>query len=187
MSKLTLVRHGQASFFSGDYDRLSDMGERQARALAQYWLDTGAGFDEVYTGTLLRQQRTAEVAGEVFREGGRPWPQHEVLAGLNEYPADDMMESLLPKLRQFQFNGFARRAFPAAGLTKGIASSRFNVIGPATKRDCDPSSSESRRQSPNPEKPITGRQSFCSRPSSKRWLFTWRQVNCITPLEKHRT
>jgi broad specificity phosphatase PhoE len=100
MSKLTLVRHGQASFFSGDYDRLSDMGERQARALAHYWLDTGAGSAEVYTGTLLRQQRTAEVAGEVFREAGRPWPQHEVLAGLNEYPADDMMESLLPKLRQ---------------------------------------------------------------------------------------
>lgn len=100
MSKLVLVRHGQASFFSDDYDRLSEMGERQARALAAYWLDTGVAFDEVYTGTLVRQKRTAEVVGDVFREAGQPWPEHEVLPGLDEYPADDMMESLLPKLRE---------------------------------------------------------------------------------------
>ena len=31
MSRLFHVRHGQASFFSDDYDKLSDLGERQAR------------------------------------------------------------------------------------------------------------------------------------------------------------
>ncbi len=100
MSKLVLVRHGQASFFSDDYDRLSEMGERQSRALANHWLATGVAFDEVFTGTLVRQKRTAEVVGQAFRDAGRPWPQHEVLPGLDEYPADDMMESLLPKLRK---------------------------------------------------------------------------------------
>ena len=99
MSKLVLVRHGQASFFSDDYDRLSDMGERQARVLAEHWLAHGVAFDEVYTGTLVRQHRTAEVVGDVFRAANQPWPTHEVLEGLNEYPADEMMESLLPKLR----------------------------------------------------------------------------------------
>lgn len=100
MSKLVLVRHGQASFFSGDYDRLSEMGERQARVLAEYWLRNGAAFDEVYTGTLVRQRRTAEVVAEAFRTAGRDWPEHTVLPGLDEYPADDMMASLLPKLRE---------------------------------------------------------------------------------------
>ncbi len=100
MSKLVLVRHGQASFFSGDYDRLSEMGERQARVLADYWLRNGVAFDEVYTGTLVRQRRTAEVVGEAFRAAGQPWPEHGVLPGLDEYPADDMMDSLLPKLRE---------------------------------------------------------------------------------------
>lgn len=99
MSKLVLVRHGQASFFSDDYDRLSEMGERQSRALAEYWLKSGVAFDEVYTGTLVRQKRTAEVIGDAFRDAGQPWPRHEVLPGLDEYPADSMMESLLPKLR----------------------------------------------------------------------------------------
>ena len=89
MSKLVLVRHGQASFFSDDYDRLSEMGERQSRALAEYWLKSGVAFDEVYTGTLVRQKRTAEVVGDAFRDAGQPWPVHEVLPGLDEYPADE--------------------------------------------------------------------------------------------------
>ena len=37
MSVLTLVRHGQASFFAADYDRLSPAGEGQARHLGDYW------------------------------------------------------------------------------------------------------------------------------------------------------
>ena len=98
MSKLVLVRHGQARFFSDDYDRLSEMGLRQSRVLGEYWLEKGEGFDEVYVGTLRRQRETAEAAGEVFRAGGRDWPGHEVLPGLDEYPADQIMDALLPLL-----------------------------------------------------------------------------------------
>lgn len=98
MSKLYVVRHGQASFFSDDYDRLSEMGERQAEALARYWMDAGVELDEVYSGTLQRQRRTAEVAGETYRAAGRDWPKLDILPGLDEYPADDIMERLLPAL-----------------------------------------------------------------------------------------
>lgn len=98
MSKLYIVRHGQASFFSDDYDKLSEMGERQSRVLAEYWIDRGEHFDEVYTGTLQRQQRTAEVVGETFRERGLEWPETHVFPGLDEYPADDVMDVLLPQL-----------------------------------------------------------------------------------------
>ncbi len=98
MSKLVLVRHGQASFFSDDYDKLSEMGERQARALAEYWLRAGAEFDESYTGTLSRQTRTEEVVAETYRAAGRAWPAPQVLPGLDEYPADEIMGTLLPLL-----------------------------------------------------------------------------------------
>lgn len=98
MSTLTLIRHGQASFFSDDYDKLSELGEEQSRVLARYWVEQGVAFDEVYTGSLKRQARTAECAGEVFVQAGLAWPGIEVFEGLNEYPADDVMGILLPEL-----------------------------------------------------------------------------------------
>jgi broad specificity phosphatase PhoE len=100
MSKLYVVRHGQASFFSDDYDRLSETGERQAAALARYWIGKGVELDEVYSGTLQRQRRTAEVVGEVYREAGLDWPDHDILPGLDEYPADEIMDQLLPALSE---------------------------------------------------------------------------------------
>lgn len=36
MSVIYLVRHGQASFGSDDYDRLSTIGREQAQALGEY-------------------------------------------------------------------------------------------------------------------------------------------------------
>ncbi|SPH24169.1 phosphoglycerate mutase GpmB [Defluviimonas aquaemixtae] len=61
MTKLTLIRHGQAN--SGarteiDYDRLSPLGHQQARWLGEHLRQTG-GFDRVVSGTLRRQEETA--------------------------------------------------------------------------------------------------------------------------------
>lgn len=100
MSKLIFVRHGQASFFSDDYDKLSPRGEDQARALAGYWLDREVTVDAVYTGTLERQKRTAAVLGEAYQEAGEDWPELKVVPALNEYPADDIMGILLPELAE---------------------------------------------------------------------------------------
>lgn len=98
MSALLIVRHGQAQFLSEDYDRLSALGEEQAAALGRHWLARGVRPDSIYTGTLKRQQRTAEVAGEIFAEAGCDWLQQNVLAGLDEYPADDIVGRLAPAL-----------------------------------------------------------------------------------------
>lgn len=98
MSTLTLVRHGQASFFADDYDKLSELGEEQSRVLARHWIELGHGFDEVYVGTLKRQVRTAECAGEIYQEQDLDWPEIQTLDGLNEYPSDDVMGVLLPEL-----------------------------------------------------------------------------------------
>lgn len=98
MSTLTLVRHGQASFFSDDYDKLSELGEEQSRVLGRHWIELGTGFDEVYVGTLKRQTRTAECAGEPFLEQGLDYPEIQTMAALNEYPSDQVMGVLLPEL-----------------------------------------------------------------------------------------
>jgi broad specificity phosphatase PhoE len=63
MSTLVLVRHGQSTTFEAHSDRLSVAGEQQAICLGQYWQAQGAHVDEVYTGTMQRHIRTAELAG----------------------------------------------------------------------------------------------------------------------------
>jgi len=98
MSTLALVRHGQASFFTDDYDKLSELGWEQSRVLGRYWVEKGVGFDEVYVGTLRRQRETAEAAGEAFAAAGLDWPEHQVLPGLDEYRGDEVQETLLPIL-----------------------------------------------------------------------------------------
>ncbi|MEM6725858.1 MAG: histidine phosphatase family protein [Bacteroidota bacterium] len=59
MGKIIWVRHGQASFLSENYDKLSDKGIEQAKALGRFWESTGMTFDKVYAGGLTRQQETA--------------------------------------------------------------------------------------------------------------------------------
>ena len=63
MSTLVLVRHAQSTTFENNSDRLSAAGEQQAICLGQYWQAQGVHFDEVYSGTMQRHIRTAELAG----------------------------------------------------------------------------------------------------------------------------
>ncbi|MEX0964960.1 MAG: histidine phosphatase family protein [Pseudohongiellaceae bacterium] len=60
MSELVLVRHGQASFGTASYDKLSEKGVEQVRILASHWQELGERFDYIYSGTLLRQKETAK-------------------------------------------------------------------------------------------------------------------------------
>jgi len=98
MSTLTLIRHGQARAFDRESDRLTERGEAQARVLGEYWLSQGERFDEVYSGTLTRQIRTAEIVGEHFARAGAEWPGIESLPELNEYDADGLLNRLAPEL-----------------------------------------------------------------------------------------
>ncbi|MCO8647501.1 histidine phosphatase family protein, partial [Burkholderia multivorans] len=45
MAELFLVRHGQASFGTDDYDRLSDVGVQQGVWLGEYLARAHAPFD----------------------------------------------------------------------------------------------------------------------------------------------
>ena len=62
MGAIYLIRHGQASFGQKNYDKLSPIGERQAVRMGEYLREAGIEFDRVFSGTLERQIRTAELA-----------------------------------------------------------------------------------------------------------------------------
>lgn len=59
MSQLYLVRHGQASFGSRDYDQLSPLGVEQSQLLGQWLATTGLQPDRILFGSMVRQQQTA--------------------------------------------------------------------------------------------------------------------------------
>ncbi len=79
MAEIYLVRHGQASFNSENYDRLSDLGRQQSEYLGQYFLDRDISFEHIFTGTQLRHNQTAD--GILSNKAS----DYNVHSGLNEY------------------------------------------------------------------------------------------------------
>jgi broad specificity phosphatase PhoE len=61
MSTIYLVRHGQGSFGTDNYDLLSALGREQVKVLGAYFRETGERIDHIYSGSLVRQQETAEL------------------------------------------------------------------------------------------------------------------------------
>lgn len=59
MKTILLARHGQASFGSENYDNLSELGIQQAQLLGDYFKKHNKTIDQIFTGTLVRQQDTA--------------------------------------------------------------------------------------------------------------------------------
>jgi len=59
MSRIILVRHGQASWGKKDYDKLSDLGHEQAKVVGRELVDCGIEPTRVISGSLRRQRDTA--------------------------------------------------------------------------------------------------------------------------------
>jgi broad specificity phosphatase PhoE len=93
-----LIRHGQASFGHDNYDKLSPVGKRQTRVLAQYLFDTGFQPDAVYSGTMIRQKDTAEDVISLYRAGGRDLPELVLAEGFNEYDTTAIVTAMFPAM-----------------------------------------------------------------------------------------
>jgi len=91
-----LIRHGQASFGSDDYDVLSARGVEQSRALGRQL--AGAGIDAVYSGPRRRHLDTARHLAAAAEEAGARLPDPVTMAELDEFPAIEMFRLWLPKL-----------------------------------------------------------------------------------------
>jgi broad specificity phosphatase PhoE len=82
MGVLLLVRHGQASLGTADYDQLSDVGRRQAQVTGARLARTDLVVDRVVSGALIRQRDTAQA---VLAALGRPGSQLQTDERLDEY------------------------------------------------------------------------------------------------------
>ena len=92
MTTVYLIRHGQASFGSHDYDRLSELGIRQAAILGGHLAGLEGGIAAAFSGSLLRQADTARhaltvVAGKIAMTAS---------PAFDEYRPDDLVTAYLP-------------------------------------------------------------------------------------------
>jgi broad specificity phosphatase PhoE len=144
MAELYLVRHGQASFGSDNYDQLSELGEQQAYWLGQYFAQRNMVFDQVMIGTQVRHRQTAE---SIFRgmadamgkpidqnkesdaqnmSHAAPFKQH---AGLNEYDFYALNAALCEQHPEFKTMMGKDKASFYKGLKQALLLWSSNQLG----------------------------------------------------------
>jgi broad specificity phosphatase PhoE len=110
MSDLYLVRHGQGSFGSANYDKLSELGCEQSKLVGEHFASIGTKIDCIYAGTLLRQHETAELLAQAYAgPGGAPLPVINDPA-FNEYEGDAILKHFAASLAPAELE---RVGFPA--------------------------------------------------------------------------
>src|SRR5215468_9946698 len=98
MGRLFLVRHAQASFLSSNYDRLSPLGQEQARLLGEHWAGRGFRFDRAVSGPAVRHRDTARIVGEAYHSAGLPAPTAVVVPEFDEFQGEAVLSAALPQL-----------------------------------------------------------------------------------------
>ena len=94
MATIYLIRHGQASFGSDDYDQLSQLGIRQAEVAGEYFRESGIFFDAAYSGDLKRQIDTSQL---VLASQPAAFSTN-IDSRFNEIRNDEQLEYLLPEI-----------------------------------------------------------------------------------------
>ncbi|MDC0719682.1 histidine phosphatase family protein [Nannocystis bainbridge] len=98
MSRLLIIRHGQASLGAADYDVLSPLGEQQASALGRYLAGMIDPPQAIYAGPRKRQRDTAALLVAGAQQAGAEFPAPSELLEFDEYPAIALMKDAMPAL-----------------------------------------------------------------------------------------
>ena len=98
MSVAFLVRHAQASFLEPNYDKLSKLGEAQARLLGEYWAGQKIVFNRAYIGPCIRHKDTLSLVSGTCRKAGIPFPDPLMVPEFDEYQGEAVLEGSLPGL-----------------------------------------------------------------------------------------
>jgi broad specificity phosphatase PhoE len=99
VAALYLVRHGQASFGTHDYDRLSSCGVRQAQEAGRYLAAAAGRAVRIVSGSLVRQRDTAaEIAHRVSTTQVEVVPIH-IDERFDEVDLDSQIAQLVPSLQ----------------------------------------------------------------------------------------
>src|ERR1700685_1067897 len=94
MGAIYLVRHGQAAFGTDDYDRLTEIGHRQAHLLGGFLAIRQVRCEAIYAGTLRRHTETVRGildGGPAIGDGSAV----ESIPGLDEYKSESLMASFM--------------------------------------------------------------------------------------------
>ena len=97
MGKILLIRHGQASVLSDNYDQLSDIGRVQGARLAAYFQTKNLNPHKIISGPLERQKDTAHLAFSSHLENGA---NVEIMDQLREHEGYQIVKSVIPQLIQ---------------------------------------------------------------------------------------
>jgi broad specificity phosphatase PhoE len=99
MSVIYLIRHGQASFGTDNYDQLSPVGREQSAILGSYFAALGEPIDRIYTGTLARQRATAQLIADALAPQAPPLT---VEPALDEYDSEAILQAFASSLTRAQ-------------------------------------------------------------------------------------
>jgi broad specificity phosphatase PhoE len=112
MGVLMLVRHGQASFGTEDYDVLSSRGVRQSRKVAETLAGYGVAPTSLIHGGMRRQRETAEemlrgaASWELPLETDDRWRELDHLAVMEAYPTLSEMDRELLRRGRMDLRAF---------------------------------------------------------------------------------
>lgn len=116
-TRLVLVRHGQASALSGDYDRLSELGREQSRRIGPWLARWAREPAHVLVGPRRRHRETYDEALTTARADGASWPELEPTPDLDEHHGIQLVHHVGADLaaRQDEIGELARAAFSPSG------------------------------------------------------------------------
>lgn len=100
MGRILLVRHGQASFGSDNYDQLSEVGKQQSQILGAWLNHCQEPFTCAFAGSLVRHRETADLCLRQLLPGAgaEAQPQLNIDPALNEYNQDEILRRYRPEL-----------------------------------------------------------------------------------------
>ena len=87
VSRLLVIRHGQASFGAENYDQLSELGIEQSERLADYILESEPLYERIIVGPCQRHAQTAAPTITALKEKLGENPRVETLDALDEFDA----------------------------------------------------------------------------------------------------
>jgi broad specificity phosphatase PhoE len=94
MSTIYLIRHGQGSFGTDNYDQLSGIGREQVRMLGAHLAEAEERIDRIYSGSLNRQRESAELIAAQLRAA----PPITVERAFDEYDSDAILRCFAASL-----------------------------------------------------------------------------------------
>ncbi|MEQ9105976.1 MAG: histidine phosphatase family protein [Limnobacter sp.] len=114
MGTIYLIRHGQASFDSADYDNLSELGQLQAAQLGAWFRARKIHLHGYFSGSMNRHLQTAQAFSSTYGVLQEPVQ----IPTLNEYDHEAILQALIGQFddadafeKQVMKNADPRKAF----------------------------------------------------------------------------